>query len=148
MSLPFCSSSFSAFFGQSSWCRRPMLWGGGRGSKATYPSIVHAAKVRHSIAVSSFCLDELCLGHLHPNPRIVLLISSSTSNQPSPSLVLLPIHLRAALPPILSTHRFEIGAFPLNFVVNVRYACRGVGGRHRQGCRTKGRASRHHDVWL
>jgi hypothetical protein len=41
--------------------------------------------------------------------------------------VLLPIHLRAALPPILSTHCFEIGAFPLNFVVNVGYACRGGG---------------------
>ena len=148
MSLPFCSSSFSAFFEQSSWCRRPMLLGGGRGSKATYPSLVHAAKGRHSISVSSFCLDELCLGHLHPNQRIVLLISSSTPNQPSPSLMLLPIHLRAALPPILSTHCFEIGAFPLNFVVNVGYACRGGEGRHRQGCRTKGRASRHHDVWL
>ena len=125
-----------------------MLLGEGRGSTATYPSLVHAARVQHSIAVSSFHLDELRLGHLDLNPIIVVLISSSTSNQPSPSLVLLPIHLRAALPPILSTHRFEIGAFPLNFVVNVGYACRGGGGRHRQGCRTKGRASRHHDVWM
>jgi hypothetical protein len=62
--------------------------------------------------------------------------------------VLLPIHLRAALPPILSTPRFEIGACPLNFFGNVGYACRGGECRHRQGCRTKGRASRHHDVWL
>ena len=125
-----------------------MLLGGGRKSKATYPFLVHAAKGRHSISVSSFRLDELRLGHLHPNQRIVLLISSSIPNQPSPSLVLLPIHLRAALPPILSAHHFKIGAFPLNFVVNVGYAYRGGGGCHRQGCRTKGRASRHHDVWL
>jgi hypothetical protein len=62
--------------------------------------------------------------------------------------VLLLIHLQAALPPILSTPRYKIGAFPLNFVGNVGYACRGGEGRHRQGCRTKGRASRHHDVWL
>ncbi len=60
--------------------------GGGRGSKVTYPSLVHAAKVRHSISVSSFCLDELRLGHFHPNQRIVLLFFSSTPNQPSPSL--------------------------------------------------------------
>ena len=148
MSLPFCSLSIFVSFEQSSWCRRPMLLGGRRGSKATYPSLVHAAKGQHSISVSSFHLNELCLGHLHPNQRIVLLISSSTPNQPSPSLVFLPIHLRAALPPILSTHRFEIGAFPLNFVVNVGYVWRGGEGCHRQGCRTKGRASRHHDVWL
>ncbi len=29
------------------------------------------------------------------------------------------ICLQAALPPSLSTHHFEIGAFPLNFVANI-----------------------------
>ncbi len=110
-------------------------------SKATYPSLVHAAKGRHSISVLSFHLDEFRLGHLHPNQikrgfeivQILPLISSSTPNQPSPLLVLLPIHLQAAQPPILSIHRFEIGPFPLNFVGNVGYAWRGGDGRHRQG---------------
>jgi hypothetical protein len=36
-----------------------------------------------------------------------------------PLLVLLLICAQAALPPILSTHHFKIGAFPLNFVANV-----------------------------
>ena len=45
----------------------PCCWGGERGSEVTYPSLVHAATVRHSISVLSFRLDELCLGHLHPN---------------------------------------------------------------------------------
>jgi hypothetical protein len=156
MSLLFCSLSFSVSFEQSSWCQRPMLLGGGRVSKATYQSRVHAAKGPHSISVLSFRLGELRLGHLHPIQikrcceivRILPLISSSTANQPSPLLVLLPIHLQAAQPPFLSNHRFEIGPFPLNFVVNVGYTWRGGEGRHRQGCRTKGRASRHHDVWL
>jgi hypothetical protein len=44
-----------------------MLLGGGRGSKVTYPSLVHAVTVRHSISVLSFRLVELRLGHLHPN---------------------------------------------------------------------------------
>ena len=124
MSLPFRSSSFSVSFEQSSWCQRPMLLGGGRVSKTTYPSLVHAAKGCHSISVSSFCLGELCLGRLHPNQikrdheivQILPLISSSTPNQPLPLLVLLPIHLQAAQPPILSTHCFEIGAIPLKFL--------------------------------
>ena len=52
-----CSSSFSIFFDQSSWCRRPMLLGGAeRGSKATYQSIAHAVTVRHSLSVLSFRL--------------------------------------------------------------------------------------------
>ena len=60
-------SSFSVSFEQSSWCWRPMLLEGGRGSKVTYPSIFYAAKGRHLVSVLSFCLDEICLGHLHPN---------------------------------------------------------------------------------
>ncbi len=44
-----------------------MLLGGGRGSKATYLSLVHTAKGRHSISVLSFRLDDLRRGHLHPN---------------------------------------------------------------------------------
>ena len=104
-----------------------MLLRGGRGVKATYPSLLYAAKGRHSISVLSFCLDELCLGCLHPNQikrvrefvQIVLLFSSSTPNQPSSSLVLLPIRLQAAQPPILSTRHFGIGACPLNFASTV-----------------------------
>jgi hypothetical protein len=78
-----------------------MLLGGGRGSKATYPSLLYAAKGRHSISVVFFCLDELRLVCLCPNQtkrvrkfiQIVLLFSSSTLNQPSSYLVLPPIRL-------------------------------------------------------
>ena len=83
--------------------------------------------VRQFISVLSFHLDELCLGRLHPNQikrvreivQIFLLISSRTPNQPLPLLILLPIHLQAAQPPILSIRRFEIGACPFNFASNV-----------------------------
>ncbi len=101
ISLLFSSSSFSYSFEQSSWCGRPMLLGGRKGSKATYPSLLYAAKGQHSISVLSFCLDELLLGRLHPNQikrvhefvQIILLFYSSTPNQPSSSLVLPQIRL-------------------------------------------------------
>ncbi len=71
------------------------------GSKATYPSLLHAVTVEHSISVLSFHLDAHSLGRHHPYQikmvrefvRTVSLILSSTPNQPSASLISLPICL-------------------------------------------------------
>ncbi len=99
------------------------------GSKVTYPSLLHAATVQQSISVLSFHLDGHHLGRCHPYKikkvgefgRIVSLISTSTPNQPSPSLVSLPIYLQAAQPPILCNHCFEIDAVPPDFASNVEW---------------------------
>jgi hypothetical protein len=87
-------------FEQRSWCGSHAV-GGEVGSMATYPSLVHAVTVQHSISVLSFRLDGYLLGPCHPNQiqrichcfRIFRLISSSTPNQLSPSLILLAIFL-------------------------------------------------------
>ena len=50
--------------------------------------------------------------------HLLPLISSSTPNQLSPLLILLPICLWASRPPILSTHHFEIGAFRASHFVH------------------------------
>ncbi len=126
------------------------------GKKATCSSLLHAATVRQSISILSFHLDGYLLGHHHPNQikrvhefvQFIPLISSSTPSQPLPLLVLLPIRPRAALPPILSNHCFEISAVPSNFASKVEWGLKRWEGCHRQGHRTMGRAGHHHDVWF
>ncbi len=58
---------------------------------------------------------------VHEFVQIISLILSITPNQPSPSLVSLPIYLQAAQPPILSNHHFEIDAIPSNFALNIEW---------------------------
>ncbi len=50
-----------------------------------------------------------------PELPVACWLPSSTPNRPSTSFILLLIRLQAALPPILSTCCFGIGACPLNF---------------------------------
>ncbi len=120
--FPPCHSKY-VFFEQRSWCGTSAVAGKETGHDASFPSLVHAATAQHSISLTSFRLNGYLLGCHNPNQinkvrefvRMFPLISSSTLNQPSPSLVLLPVCLRAAQPPIpiFSSRRFEISTFPL-----------------------------------
>jgi hypothetical protein len=111
--FPPCHTKY-VFFEQRSWCGTSAVEGKETGHDGSFPSLVHAATVQHSISLKSFRLNGYLLGCHNPNQiNMFPLISSSTPNQPSPSLVLLPVCLRAAQPPILSSCRFEISTFPL-----------------------------------
>jgi hypothetical protein len=68
ISLSLSSLSYSVSFEQRSWCRTQTAVVEGRkiGSKATYPSLVNAATVCHSISVLSFHLSGHLVGQHHP----------------------------------------------------------------------------------
>ncbi len=136
----------------------PCCWRDGDKNKVPCPSPLPFVRRLHSICFLCTHPHKLAPGHCHPNQmkgahefvQIDLLISFSTPNQSLTWLVLLLTYPQAAPPPILSNCCFERDAISSNLPWTLS-RCRGERGEEGhcwQGCRTKGRASRHHDVWL